>query len=878
MAYKVRLGATRQTVSNYKTITSVEDEIIASDSLEIATLIENPLVLVSWDEIGETYTYTLKIYENDILIQTEVINNLTNFIYYTGVATKSYYITVQGNDPQATGVKFTMTVSYDDIAGGTYYTLKEGYTLKEILDETLDSGMLAVPQTSEILVEPLDIALIYNDATIINKMLVGDFVENIASFLPTLKYNYILNLISPTIVLQNITLPNLAITQPLTGTKRTISYHLNRILDVYLDSDYYFDASLLALTNDVVCPEYQFNKSNVWEVMNKLLEKLNCVVKVIIDNANRFKISYLNINQRNNEIDISKINNISSYYSLADYASELDIEAENALYPLQEDQDTFIRSTIRTTVRCSSNYQLTDENQEIVLPSPIYRLEKVEVELVYKPTSITSAYYKGDITSYILEKKQYDSLYENVYSGASAPYKITSLYYTEGSNVIGGLGLYVSATVRAIRQILIAKILIDDGVLLDSFDTDYKKMLYTVTYVTLGNARIKTSKTIPTKNKRVLFNNQADSFVDVKALGEKEVQNVNRLGNKQKTIFGRYTLTDTLPVLGDYYGDYILSTRELKYNDNFVLLKGELSKNYVNKVSYTGISFKKRITSIASASEALFRHELIKKYMQFSFSYILTSDYAKYQLTTLTNGDSIKLITAKTDVIDYNISMPFTKYVNGNSIEMSFRFIDNYSAGLQVYDIGNGIQKQVTYVDNNGEFKNILIKLYSDYSDYANIAFSGPIYLIDQYADSFSSQHPIIDDDMVDESYLVHSIQKTLYKDNREIIGITLQDEYCSDTTDIIVGPMWMERNVLVNLSTEAIKIWASTTETYEANYKGLAKGTQTELTYTIINNHITVETETSWLSWAIADSSGNIYLAINGNTGTIYLNERSSI
>ncbi len=877
MSYRVRLGADKQTVSSFKTITSIDDEIITSESLSVDELVENALIYIIWDEIGETYTYTLKIYENDILKQTEVINNLTNFIYYAGVESKQYYITIQGSDPQATSVEFTMTVLYDNITGGNYYALKEGYTIKEILDETLDSGMLSIPQESEILIEPLDIALIYNNTEIINKMLVGDYIEEIASFLPTIKYNYVINLISPTIALQNITMPNLAITQPLTGTKRTIAYHLNRILELYLNDNYYFDSELLLLAN-VACPEYQFNKSNVWEVMNKLLEKINCIVKVIIDNANQFKISYMKLNQKNNEIDMTKINNTSSYYSLSDYASELDIEAENALYPLQNDQDTFIRSTIRTTVRCSNNYQLTDENQEIVLPSPIYRLEKVEVELIYKPDAFTSTYYKGDITSYVLEKKQYDSLYESVWSGSSAPYKITSLYYTEGSNIIGGLGLLVSASVRAIRQILIAQILIDDEVLVDSFDTDYKQMLYTVTYVTLGNTRIKTSKTIPTKNKRVLFNNQPDSFVDIKALGEKEVQNVNRLGNKQKTITGRYLLSDTLPILGDYYGDYILSTRELQYNDYSILLKGELSKNYVNKVNYTGINYKKRITSIASASEALFRHELIKRYMQFSFTNILSTPYAEYQLTTLTDGDSIKLITITTDIIDYNIAINFTKYVQGNSITLSFRFIDNYSAGLQLYDISNGIQKQVAYVDENGEFEDITIKAYTDYSDYANTEFSGPVYLIDEYANSFSSQYPIIDDDMVDESYLIYTINKTLYKDNREIIGITLQDEYCSDTTDIIIGSMWLERNVLVNLSTETIYIWASTTETYEVGYKGLAKGTQTEISYDITNNYISVATDTSWLSWAIADNDGNIYLAVNGNVGTIYLNERNEI
>ena len=62
---------------------------------------------------------------------------------------------------------------------------------------------------------------------------------------------------------------------------------------------------------------------------------------------------------------------------MAEYASELDIEVENALYPLTSGVDTFAKTNIRTTARASVDYQLTDENLEIVLPYPIYRLDKV---------------------------------------------------------------------------------------------------------------------------------------------------------------------------------------------------------------------------------------------------------------------------------------------------------------------------------------------------------------------------------------------------------------------------------------------------------------------------------------------------------------------
>ena len=52
-------------------------------------------------------------------------------------------------------------------------------------------------------------------------------------------------------MLRTITLPNLSITQPLTGAKRDIAYHLQRLKDVYLDFEtetYYYDL-FVALSN-----------------------------------------------------------------------------------------------------------------------------------------------------------------------------------------------------------------------------------------------------------------------------------------------------------------------------------------------------------------------------------------------------------------------------------------------------------------------------------------------------------------------------------------------------------------------------------------------------------------------------------------------------
>ncbi|HPW66795.1 MAG TPA: hypothetical protein PLS84_06895, partial [Salinivirgaceae bacterium] len=187
-------------------------------------------------------------------------------------------------------------MAYSVKLNGVSYALKEGITIKEVANENLDNAVAVIPQVAEITnLEPYDIAAIYDGTTLIKKLLVGDVTTTVASFTPPL-YNYFLGLVSPTQMLRTITLPNLSITQPLTGAKRDIAYHLQRLKDVYLDFEtetYYYDTDLLALATGTICPEETFNKPNAWEYLNTLVKPLNIIIKVNIDENDEFEISYL---------------------------------------------------------------------------------------------------------------------------------------------------------------------------------------------------------------------------------------------------------------------------------------------------------------------------------------------------------------------------------------------------------------------------------------------------------------------------------------------------------------------------------------------------------------------------------------------------------
>ena len=138
---------------------------------------------------------------------------------------------------------------------------------------------------------------------------------------------------------------------------------------------------------------------------------------------------------------------------------------------------------------------------------------------------------------------------------------------------------------------------------------------------------------------------------------------------------------------------------------------------------------------------------------------------------------------------------------------------------------------------------------------------------------------------MLDAGNLIYSIiDKKIYKDNREITKITIQDEYLSDDPDnIIVGKTFIEKNIIIRdvLSAEDLYLYHSTTAIYKSFENETCKGTSEALVVgtniTTTDNYIDVSTDESWTSWAIGNVAGDMYIAVNGHNGIIYLNIKNN-
>ena len=72
------------------------------------------------------------------------------------------------------------------------------------------------------------------------------------------------------------------------------------------------------------------------------------------------------------------------------------------------------------------------------------------------------------------------------------------MFYSENSNVIKGLGFrYGALTMRSIEGLIREKIIEKyPGGLITNFAADLKDILYTISYVTTANLRMRTSKVL----------------------------------------------------------------------------------------------------------------------------------------------------------------------------------------------------------------------------------------------------------------------------------------------------------------------------------------------------------------------------------------------
>lgn len=700
---------------------------------------------------------------------------------------------------------------------------KDGIPITFTNNEQLDSGVLVIPNvTTKLNIKRNDEIRIVADTT--KYYLVAGYHYSLASKKSPYMYTYELTLISQTMLLQSYLLPNITITQPL-NNKYTIYQEACRILYILnLQNIYTFSYSFVLATNSTICPEFSFNRRNFWEILNSLLEVVDCVVTM--DSPSVIGCRRLN-NPTIEEVDSSKIIDMEYFADANEFCSELEMNAENVV-----GDNVTTNSEYWVTPR-SNAYILTTDNAQLLLEKPIYYLNKVIVTIkldgnlqITDPSGETvyETYLKGtsftfDITKWVVE----DSVYNTKLPSSTVPYysdtafdlKKFFLSYKVGSEIIDNLSynekVLLSDMPPTIYNILLWEIWhyyweqhpehpnarFDKYTQPDNYFPDIREILFNIDYVSLNTIRFRTKKqTDEVINKKVLASNQTASYVDANALGKSEQANANRIGNEYYEL----TLQGFIPDSSKYYYyqengvKYYLTKYQIRYTDiGSTYLTGIFTKNFIQKDLFTGINSKPRYTSIATGSDVLLRQDIVN--IKFTVDNKQTSeiDFLKLFNTMWTYLGVRKKYEAlvNTDATVDFFKLPIASYLLGNNhIILEFRFKNNASAGMYVDNSSSNmyICKDAKYVDDNGEFGYIYfcIQLVTENdTDQQLQARKYPIaYKNGNKINSFDATDTVIDIDA--------------RKDNREIYGVCVSIEFESNNEYIELTDYFFQNLPLV--------------------------------------------------------------------------------
>ncbi|NCD15072.1 MAG: hypothetical protein EOL92_07555, partial [Bacteroidia bacterium] len=196
-----------------------------------------------------------------------------------------------------------------------------GYYINEHRSQTLDTGKVIFPHVGKLDIQPMDEVVIGN-----KKMVVAYYKATVASYGTPNTYNYEVELVSHTIKLQRILLPNRSITQPLEGTKKSIWDIISQYLQLYApDYSVLQTDALQAFTEGVIAPEMAWNNPTLFEVINDLLS----VVKSVVTMPDSVTISYIKRDEIGSAIPEASYYNIEYAQSTEQYAHTLQSELKN---------------------------------------------------------------------------------------------------------------------------------------------------------------------------------------------------------------------------------------------------------------------------------------------------------------------------------------------------------------------------------------------------------------------------------------------------------------------------------------------------------------------------------------------------------------------
>lgn len=665
---------------------------------------------------------------------------------------------------------------------------------------------------------------------------------------------------------------------------------------------YTLDTSLSDIYSNVYAPDFTLNNPNLKDVLTQLMLVKDRIPKVE-DNV----IKAFDLTLRNGVFvfDQYKENYIIESQESESYAQNLKTTYSNAL-----SQDRTAHIIEKLGFRNSEEGLLTLSNMRLETRFPIYKINKLymcyykEVNLIPESgggSTIKRRFLcKQDITPLIKLNSERNVLSQDWNDFTSympgsidqlAKYRLATLGYNIGDNVITGWGetySYVkentwwNETKSYIENIFIACETINPmGIYSYNFIKEggfdnyiinwpepsinniltpigsetglieeaakLKSFIFEIDYNAFYNGTVIHSKDHDFGNLVDNDNqNQALSLLESSGLFAKE--KINRLGNKEFIINGRYnSLSEVKPIGAVWEDDIIVYSREIACYKDFVEVTYHLIKDYVLRNYFTSVWAKHRTYNLMPYSESIRRSENRKIFLYMSKNYSYDEIASSFQFynfgsnnvisfydTMMSAFNETQKITSR-NLIDtskqinnvyfkvnenYYLS-DINSFVSGYSLCFNTTMFDNVSAGTYISNMEPEInisldpntdaktgseQKWWLMVDSSTTGQIDIIEVCFSHIDNDDTYFDGRMFSSDElnndviknlYENNLFLLPKI---DTIDTDNLQYQIRlnEEVNKDNKEVLDYTFQIEPISENDDILFSQWFMKLNDLL--------------------------------------------------------------------------------